>query len=237
MRKEISVAFLVLATVAILLMSAWSTQEGTTEFTPSVPSIHNTQHDTIRKEKYQYTQHESTTTEIEKNEEKSEKETTEEWIVNLTQEELEDFYKIVYAEDGIEDEDTQVAVAATILNRMLSENFMHDFYAVIYQENAFSSVHDQKIYIMTEEPYEVTLDMVPESTKNAVNRALLGEDPTEEALREEARRLGLDEDKYAAGGALYFYYPGACGPEELARRQDISVQVNIGYQYYYKVWD
>ena len=110
MRKEISVAFLVLATVAILLMSAWSTQEGTTEFTPSVPSIHNTQHDTIRKEKYQYTQHESTTTEIEKNEEKSEKETTEEWIVNLTQEELEDFYKIVYAEDGIEDEDTQISL-------------------------------------------------------------------------------------------------------------------------------
>ena len=38
-------------------------------------------------------------------------------------------------------------------------------------------------------------------------------------------------------GALYFYSPSACSQEALAAREDIKVKVNIGYQYYYKIWE
>ena len=164
-------------------------------------------------------------------------EPTEEPIINLNQMEIETLYMITYAEAGLEDEEHQVAVAATILNRMMAESFPNDFYEVIYQKNAFSSVHNEKIYIMTDEPYEVTLDMIPESTKNAVHRALMGEDPTEEALRAEARRLGIDEEQYAEGGALFFYNPNACGTNALEEREGIKVKVSLGLHTFYKVWD
>ena len=159
------------------------------------------------------------------------------FIVNLSQQELEDFYKLVYAEDGIESEEYQVAVAATIINRILSDSFPDDFYGVICQENAFSTVHGGKIYMMTSEPYEVTLDMIPESTISAVQRALRGEDPTEEALIAESRRLGLDEEYYAQGGALFFYNPAACSQEALTARESIQVKANMGLHYFYKVWE
>lgn len=169
-----------------------------------------------------------------KNVEKKEKEL----LLDLTQEELEIFYILVLAEDGIESEEAQVAVAATVINRVLSESndFPNDFYGVINQSGAFSSVRNGKIYIMTNDPYEATIDMVSESTKKAVQRALEGEDPTEEALREEARRLGLDEDFYAGDGALYFYNPKACGPEALKARENIQVEVDLGLHSFYKIW-
>lgn len=228
MRKEISRAFLALATLSIILFLT-SCVSRTIESTENLDYTIDIQPKEISYENLQ--RNNSKLRETEKTEEKEE-----EFIVDLTQDELETFYMLVFAEDGIEDEDTQVAVAATFLNRMLSDSFSSDFYEVLYQDNAFSSVHNEKIYIMTDNPYEVTLDMIPESTKNAVHRALMGEDPTEEALRAEARRLGLDEEYYAQGGALYFYSPSACSQEALAARESIQVKVKIGLQYYYKVW-
>lgn len=105
------------------------------------------------------------------------------------------------------------------------------------QRNNSKLADNEKIYIMTENPYEVTLDMIPESTKNAVHRALMGEDPTEEALRAEARRLGIDEEQYAEGGALFFYNPNACGTNALEEREGIKVKVSLGLHTFYKVWD
>lgn len=151
------------------------------------------------------------------------------FIVNLSQQELEDFYKLVYAEDGIESEEYQVAVAATIINRILSDSFPDDFYGVISQRNAFSTVRSGKIYM-------ITLDMIPESTISAVQRALRGEDPTEEALIAEARRLGLDEEYYAQGGALFFYNPAACSQEALTARESMQIKYNFGLHCFYKVW-
>lgn len=229
MRREISIAFLALAVLSILLYALRISQT-VNEPTETIVTK-NVQAKTVSYDYEKLRQDNSTLAEKEKTKEKEE-----EFIVDLTQDELETFYMLVFAEDGIEDEDTQVAVAATVLNRMLSDSFSSNFYEVLYQDNAFSSVHNEKIYIMTDNPYEVTLDMIPESTKNAVHKALMGEDPTEEALRAEARRLGLDEEYYAQGGALYFYSPSACSQEALAARESIQVKVKIGLQYYYKVW-
>lgn len=152
----------------------------------------------------------------------------------------DDFFKllclITYAESGLEEEIGQISVAATILNRIENPNFPNSLKEVIEYPGAFSSVHNGDIYIMCDEPYLLGYEDVPEVTKEAVRRAINGEDPTEQLLREEAWRLGLSEDEFSEGGALFFYNPRACGKSALQERECIKVQVKIGNHNFYKVW-
>ncbi len=151
--------------------------------------------------------------------------------------EFQDRCRLTYAESGLEDEIGQVAVAATIIHRQYSPEFRADgdFYQVM--NNGFSSVHNGEIYIMTSNPYVLYYEDVPERTIRATERALNGEDPTEQLLWEEAVRLGLDPEVYAAGGAKYFYNPNACSEAALAERANIKCKVQIGNHVFYKVWD
>ncbi len=151
--------------------------------------------------------------------------------------EFQDRCRLTYAESGLEDEIGQVAVAATIIHRQYSPEFHADgnFYNVM--NNGFSSVHDGEIFIMTSNPYVLYYEDVPERTIRATERALNGEDPTEQLLWEEAERLGLDPEVYAAGGAKYFYNPNACSEAALAERANIKCKVQIGNHVFYKVWD
>lgn len=151
--------------------------------------------------------------------------------------EFQDRCRLTYAESGLEDEIGQVAVAATIIHRQYSPEFHADgdFYRVM--NNGFSSVHDGEIFIMTSNPYVLYYEDVPERTIRATERALNGEDPTEQLLWEEAVRLGLDPEVYAAGGAKYFYNPNACSEAALAERANIKCKVQIGNHVFYKVWD
>lgn len=151
--------------------------------------------------------------------------------------EFQDRCRLTYAESGLEDEIGQVAVAATIIHRQYSPEFRADgdFYNVM--NNGFSSVRNGEIYIMTSNPYVLYYEDVPERTIRATERALNGEDPTEQLLWEEAERLGLDPEVYAAGGAKYFYNPNACSEAALAERANIKCKVQIGNYVFYKVWD
>lgn len=151
--------------------------------------------------------------------------------------EFQDRCRLTYAESGLEDEIGQVAVAATIIHRQYSPEFRADgnFYNVM--NNGFSSVRNGEIYIMTSNPYVLYYEDVPERTIRATERALNGEDPTEQLLWEEAVRLGLDPEVYAAGGAKYFYNPNACSEAALAERANIKCKVQIGNHVFYKVWD
>ena len=151
--------------------------------------------------------------------------------------EFQDRCRLTYAESGLEDEIGQVAVAATIIHRQYSPEFRADgdFYNVM--NNGFSSVRNGEIYIMTSNPYVLYYEDVPERTIRATERALNGEDPTEQLLWEEAERLGLDPEVYAAGGAKYFYNPNACSEAALAERATIKCKVQIGNHVFYKVWD
>ena len=151
--------------------------------------------------------------------------------------EFQDRCRLTYAESGLEDEIGQVAVAATIIHRQYSPEFSADgdFYNVM--NNGFSSVRNGEIYIMTSNPYVLYYEDVPERTIRATERALNGEDPTEQLLWEEAERLGLDPEVYAAGGAKYFYNPNACSEAALAERANIKCKVQIGNHVFYKVWD
>lgn len=161
-----------------------------------------------------------------------------EQIVDLTTEEYEEFCIIGMAEFGIESLEGQIAGFATILNRYQSSQYPDTVHDVIHQPYQFSAVRNGEIYVLKNGKYVVAqFEDVNEKTILAAQRALKGEDPTEQLLWEEAERLGLDPKKYAEGGALFFYNPDHCSEAELKAREAIKVKVSIGNHVFYKFWD
>ena len=141
--------------------------------------------------------------------------------------------EITYAEAGNQTEEQQVATAATILNRVESNIFPNTIKEVIMQKGQFASTRNGHIYACGK---TVDFSKVPDMTKEAARRALNGEDPTENWLRKEAKRLGLNSENYASGGALYFYSPKFTSPSELVARSNIKCKVQKGGHIFYKVW-
>ena len=141
--------------------------------------------------------------------------------------------EITYAEAGNQTEEQQVAAAATILNRVESDSFPNTIKEVIMQKGQFASTRNGHIYACGK---TVDFSKVPDMTKEAARRALNGEDPTENWLRKEAKRLGLNSENYASGGALYFYSPKFTSPSELVARSNIKCKVQKGGHIFYKVW-
>ena len=140
---------------------------------------------------------------------------------------------VTYAEAGNQTLEQQIAVAATILNRVESESFPNTIQEVISQKGQFSSVKGGTVMAFGK---PVDFSEVPESCVEAAERALAGEDPTEELLRQEAISKGLNPDEYARGGALFFYNPDYCGSSEIEMRNGIQVKVEYGDHIFYKVW-
>ena len=141
--------------------------------------------------------------------------------------------EITYAEAGNQTEEQQVAAAATILNRVESDSFPNTIKEVIMQKGQFASTRNGHIYACGK---TVDFSKVPDMTREAARRALNGEDPTENWLRKEAKRLGLNSENYASGGALYFYSPEFTGSSELVARSNIKCKVQKGGHIFYKVW-
>ena len=140
---------------------------------------------------------------------------------------------VTYAEAGNQTLEQQIAVAATILNRVESESFPNTIQEVISQKGQFSSVKGGTVMAFGK---PVDFSEVPKSCVEAAERALAGEDPTEELLRQEAISKGLNPDEYARGGALFFYNPDYCGSSEIEMRNGIQVKVEYGDHIFYKVW-
>lgn len=141
--------------------------------------------------------------------------------------------EITYAEAGNQTEEQQIAAAATILNRVESDIFPNTIKEVIMQRGQFASTRNGHIYACGK---TVDFSKVPDMTREAAQRALNGEDPTENWLRKEAKRLGLTSEKYASGGALYFYSPEFTSSSELVARSNIKCKVQKGGHVFYKVW-
>ena len=156
---------------------------------------------------------------------------------NDENEEFKTLCMLTYAESGLESLDGQIAVAATVLNRMEESQFPDTFDEVIHQKGAFSSVKEDGIYLMTEKPIRVYYEDVSEETKEAVRRALTGEDPTEDLLREETIRVfGEDKEEFYSGGALFFCNIEACDDNEREYREGIQVTCKVGKHTFYKIW-
>ena len=154
-------------------------------------------------------------------------------VFKFSQKDFELLCEITYAEAGNQTLEQQIAAAATILNRVQSDQFPNSIQEVIHQRGQFASTKDGHIYACGK---TVDFFKVPDMTKEAARRALNGEDPTENWLRKEAKQLGLNSEKYASGGALYFYSPEFTSSSELVARSNIKCKVQKGGHVFYKVW-
>ena len=153
----------------------------------------------------------------------------------LSAKEKEYLILLTYVEAGNQDEEGQIAVAATILNRLESPEFPNSIEEIAFQRTQFSSTKNGKFHIGEKVQ---TIEMVPEKTRIAVEKAIEGEDPTVEMLREEADALGIsDTEKYVGKGALYFYNPRACKGTALEARARIKEKAAIEDHTFYTYWD
>lgn len=94
----------------------------------------------------------------------------------MTDKDYENLLAIVEAEAGGEDIEGRIMVANVILNRVASDEFQNDVTSVIWERSGgspqFSPTADGRIYTVT----------VSDKTREAVNRAIDGEDLSQGAL-------------------------------------------------------
>lgn len=104
------------------------------------------------------------------------------WGIVVSAEDYEALLRIVQAEAGNEDTKGKILVANVVLNRVVDERFPNSVYDVVFQRAGgkaqFSPVASGSYYKV----------VVTEDTREAVNRALAGEDYSEGALFFAARR-------------------------------------------------
>lgn len=104
------------------------------------------------------------------------------WPTVVSDEDYEALLRIVQAEAGNEDTKGKILVANVVLNRVVDERFPNSVYEVVFQRAGgraqFSPVASGSYYQV----------VVSEDTKEAVDRALAGEDYSEGALFFAARR-------------------------------------------------
>ena len=93
------------------------------------------------------------------------------YIINLSQSEIDLLAKVVYAESGSQPFEGQVAVAATVINRVYSPKFPNTLTKVIYAPNQFGVVKNGAI------------NRTPSATAyEAVEAAMRGQDPSNGGL-------------------------------------------------------
>lgn len=150
----------------------------------------------------------------------------EEQVANLSEDmqifkivEREILLRTVYCEAGGEAEIVQLAVAATILNRVKanSSEFGGDILLkVLFHPYAFTPVNDGKVFTVK----------IPQQSREAleqvINRAVAGEDPTKAFLGE---------------GALYFYSEEGLSKKAQVAREEIQLKTQLGGLIFYNQWD
>ena len=125
-----------------------------------------------------------------------------------TPDEIDNLYKLVYAEAGNQPYEGKVAVAEVVFNRVECSDFPDTINDIIFDKYQFSPCYDgQKVRLVSGK--EVSDENVTEEIKQAVNEAWYGSNITEVMLRNEAYSQGIYDTSYWKGGALYFANPKA----------------------------
>ena len=131
-----------------------------------------------------------------------------------TPDEIDNLYKLVYAEAGNQPYEGKVAVAEVVFNRVESPNFPDTINDTIFDKYQFSPCYDgQSIRLVSGK--EVSDENVTDEIKQAVNEAWYGSNITEIMLRNEAYSNGIYDTSYWEGGALYFANPKAITNDSL----------------------
>lgn len=155
-------------------------------------------------------------------EELVEEEKNETLIIPVTDSEYELLCKLVYAESGRKNDEEMVSIAATVLNRVANESFPNEIEDVIFQKNQFSTASNGDIYWypVANEKAVLHFSEVSEEVKEAVNKALEGEDPTKVMV---------------TNGTLFFYSDKYISEEEMAKREGkIKEFVKYGDTVFYR---
>lgn len=147
-------------------------------------------------------------------------------VDEITDLDFKNLVLLVICEAGSEPREGQVAVVATVLNRVNSPRFGGNISDVIFAPGQFSCVWDDVFHLGSQEIHysqlsDFGIDVVP--IEEAVNAALNGEDPTEDQLGED--------------GALYYYNPDYTCSSESDLRATISNKQKIGNHVFYRIWD
>lgn len=125
-------------------------------------------------------------------------------VVSYTEEELEMFYYVVEGEVGGCSEESKLAVANVIINRVQSPRFANTLKGVMTAKSQFTAISNY--YSKKRTPTESTID--------CVNRALYGEDNS--------------------NGAVYFYSAKYCSASTIAWFESLTFCLEIDGQRYFK---
>ncbi|MCR5147287.1 MAG: cell wall hydrolase [Clostridia bacterium] len=150
-------------------------------------------------------------------------ETSQSSTLQISDADFNNLTMLVLAEAASQPHDGKVAVAATVLNR-LEKNYGSSIYDVIFAPGQFSCCYNG--YFCHADGVPLSFSNYSEETlqdaMSAVEEALAGKDPTEEAL---------------GGGCLYYYNPDYTPDDELALRANLSRTFRIGDHVFYREWN
>ena len=157
---------------------------------------------------------------------------------NPTKEEFNYLCKLVFAEAGDQGAVGQTMVANVVLNRVENGGFGgKDIISVCTQPSQFSPVKNGVPCILNKQKkwIPVTDKMLTDELKAAVKFAF-EKDLTIEPLKKTAEKLGIKDEKYWKGGALFFHAPSACSEEALKNRENIKVKFQHRGHIFYRIW-
>lgn len=80
--------------------------------------------------------------------------------IQVTNDELNLMVRVVMSESGSEPMECKIAVAETIINRVLSENFANDTFSVVHSKNAYSTSNNGEPTLDCVEAVEIALSGV-----------------------------------------------------------------------------
>ena len=133
---------------------------------------------------------------------------------------------LVCCEGGHEPRDGQIAIVATVLNRLdASYDGATSIADVIFAPYQYSCIWDWNFHLGESTVYYqdlIDLGIDVEAAEEAVTAALKGEDPTAAVL---------------GGGAYYYYNPDCTYGDEYYSREAITNKIRIGNHVFYRNWN
>ena len=130
----------------------------------------------------------------------AEEQAAKEAIAKYSNKDIEILQRIVEAEATSEDTKGRILVANVVLNRLESKNFPNSIEGVVFQKKQFSPIGDGRYYSVK----------VTEETKEAVNRALQGEDYSNGALYFAARSMASSKNMRWFDNQLTYLFQHGC---------------------------
>ncbi len=156
--------------------------------------------------------------------------------IELTKEKEKRFIEGLILLEAGPSKDRQILVAEVIRNRTKHPDFPDETIQVCNQDGQFQPV--QNGVLVNNQGIPLDLEAIPEMEEVYEKVFVQNSNETEELLKKEALKNGLQNEKYWKGGALYFSNLEAVSQEVYAKGQydQIKVSVKVGGNTYWRYW-